>query len=506
MKTSDNNAFARIRTLAMRQLDESLSPSEHEELESLLRDSAAARRAYVAYFQDTACLRWLCIEELSGAIEPMKSLRSAIESRGKRRWINAFVFFGGIACLLALLTAGLLSSRWLDPPTSAGGGEGDLAAASRGKTADGASSNVQASNLPVLDTPASPAQVATMTGLGAVRWLQPLQGARLLSRWAIGDRLQLEGGAIELTFDAGAQVTVFGPADFEITSATSINCQRGRVTAVVDERGKGFVVQTPRAKVVDLGTQFGLSISEKGETEVVVFQGSVDMSYAPPAGAHGAPTRRLRQGEAMLLNNSGEFQRVVSVQRNDFLTAVDVVRRRPPEPVIADVHDNIRTAEGVKSYQIVRGGLEEDAPCFVDRNHQWNGIDRAGLPQFLLGADYVMPFNDDKFASQLQLKLDLLRPANLYVFLDNNMEVPEWVRKDFVDTGVDIGLDGSKTEWHQSHELADGAGNSVDFPFSVWRRHVKKAGTITLGSVNPPKLGTRSYGFNMYGIAAMAAD
>jgi hypothetical protein len=278
------------------------------------------------------------------------------------------------------------------------------------------------------------------------------------------------------------------------------------VTTLVGDSGKGIVVQTPRAKVVDLGTQFGLSISETGETEVVVFQGSVDMSYAPPTGTANARPRRLRQGDALLLNNAGEFQRIMAVQRNDFLAALDGPRRPLPEPVIANVHDNIRTAESVKSYQIVRNGLDEDAPCFVDRNHQWNGIDQSGLPEFLLGADYVMPFNDDKFVHTLEIELELLRPAYLYVFIDNNMEIPEWVRKDFVDTGVDIGLDGAKTEWHRSDSLAIGPGNSVDFPFSVWRRHVKKPGQVTLGSVSPPKVGTRRYGFNMYGIAAVAAE
>jgi hypothetical protein len=117
-----------------------------------------------------------------------------------------------------------------------------------------------------------------------------------------------------------------------------------------------------------------------------------------------------------------------------------------------------------------------------------------------------MPFNDDKFIRTLELKLELLRPAILYVFLDNNMEVPGWIRKDFEDTGIDIGLDGGRTEWHQTHSLAAGPGTSVDFPFSVWRRHVKTAGTVTLGSVEPPKVGARSSGFNMYGIAAVAAD
>jgi hypothetical protein len=476
----DDNA-TRIRALVMRQLDDSLTTAEHDEMQSLLLASEAARRAYVEYFQDTACLRWLCLEELAGAIEPSKTLRSPAASYPRRRRVWAFATIGAAACIAALAMASLFDNR-----------ETRFAA---GDTANASSPDAK-----------SPQQVATMTGLGAVRWSRPTPGARLLSRWAIGDRLQLEEGAIELTFDAGAQVTIFAPADFEITSATSIRCQRGRVTTLVGDRGKGFVVQTPRAKVVDLGTQFGLSISESGETEVVVFQGSVDMSYAPAAGSGNAAPRRLRQGEALLLNNAGEFERVVSIQRNDFLAALDGPTRRPAEPVIANVRDNIRMAENIKSYQIVRNGLEEDVPCFVDRNHQWNGVDRDGLPKFLLGADYVMPFNDDKFVHTLELKLELLRPAHLYVFIDNNMQVPEWVRKDFVDTGVDIGLDGSKTEWHQANSLGVGAGNSVDFPFSVWHRHVKTPGTVTLGSVSPPKLGTRSYGFNMYGIAAVAAD
>jgi hypothetical protein len=423
-------------------------------------------------------------------------------SRSNRAWLAVIV--GTAVCVAALATAALTSNRWTQSTASADRDNANLAVNQAHEPAAAPLNPPGAAPQPAAE--AAP-QVATLTGLGDVRWANPPAGARLLSRCSVGDHLQIDEGALELTFDVGVQVTIFGPADFKITSPMSIHCQRGRVTTLVGEGGKGFVVQTPQAKVVDLGTQFGLSISDTGETEVVVFQGEVDMSYAPSTGTATAPARRMRQGEALLLNKSGEFQRVVAVQRNDFLRTVDAPHRRPPEPVIADVHDNIRTAgEGIKSYQIVRNGLEEDVPCFVDRSHQWNGIDGAGLPPFLVGADYVMPFNDDKFVHTLEIKLDLLRPADLYLFIDNNMDVPEWVRKDFVDTGVDIGLDGSKTEWHQNNSLAIGAGNSVDFHFSVWRRHVQKPGMVTLGSVSPPKLGTRRYGFNMYGIAAVATE
>jgi hypothetical protein len=327
----------------------------------------------------------------------------------------------------------------------------------------------------------------------------------MLSRCAIGDRLRLREGSAVLTFDAGAQLTVFGPADFEITSATSIKCRRGRVTTLVDHRGKGFSIETPQAKVVDLGTQFGLQISEKGETEVVVFQGSIDLSYAPRADAGDASGRRMQQGDALLLKNSGEIERLVSVQRNSFMSMAKVAGLRPVAPVIGDVRDNIRKADSIKSYQIVRGGLDDDCLAFVDRNHQWNAVDSKGMPPFLMGADYIMPFNDDKFVPGLELKVRLLRPATLYVFLDNNMSVPSWLRNDFKDTGIDIGLDCAKTEWHKDHSLGVGPGRSIDFRFSIWKREVKRAGTVTLGGIEQPPA-VRSQGFNMYGIAASKLD
>ena len=115
-----------------------------------------------------------------------------------------------------------------------------------------------------------------------------------------------------------------------------------------------------------------------------------------------------------------------------------------------------------------------------------------------------MPFNDDKFVTGLELKVRLMRPATLYVFLDNNMSVPSWLRNDFTDTGIDIGLDCAKTEWHKDQSLGVGPGHSIDYRFSVWKRDVKKAGTVTLGGIEQRPAVT-SQGFNMYGIAAVAA-
>jgi ferric-dicitrate binding protein FerR (iron transport regulator) len=502
MESLSDPLYSKVHAFAVGLFEGTLAPEERLELETLLLENQAARQAYLDYVQESACLRWLCVEEFPNVVELANRSRDRARSGGSWRRIAGVVFGGGLACALVAFAA----NWWLSDGTSTAKVE---------QPNSGAVALVGPTKAPLpVETPHSPAlkgnaddlpAVATITALGAVRWQMGSEPRQMLSRCAIGDRLRLREGSAVLTFDAGAQVTVFGPADFEITSATSIKCRRGRVTTLVDHRGKGFSIETPQAKVVDLGTQFGLQISDKGETEVVVFQGSIDLSYAPRADADDASGRRMQQGDGLLLKNSGKIERLVSVQRNSFMSAAKVAGQRPMEPVIADVRDNIRKADSIKSYQIVRGGLDEDCLAFVDRYHQWNGLDAKGLPPFLMGADYIMPFNDDKFVTGLELKVRLLRPATLYVFLDNNMSVPSWLRHDFTDTGVGIGLDCSKTEWHKDQSLGVGAGRSIDYRFSVWKRDVKKAGTVTLGGIEQRPAVT-SQGFNMYGIAATKLD
>lgn len=495
MDTTKDPLFEKLHRLIVRLLEDSLLPGELEELTALLEKNPEARRAYVYYIQESACLRWLCVEDFDRAV----TLASPSNAAGGRQRRIGWILAGILASALVVIA----TVQFAGSPIAGVENHGTAANvfAQTDATREAARGGTTRPDAGPATVPLR-SVVATVTGLNGVRWDGKSVGARLLSRCMVGDRFKLQEGAAELTFDVGVQVKVFGPADFEITSPNSIRCLRGRATTLVDKRGRGFWIETPRAKVVDLGTQFGLSISDAGDTEVVVFQGMVDLSYSSQKATGDAASRRMEQGEALLLRNSGELERVVSVQRNNFMGATHVAGRRPTEPVIGDVRDNIRSADSAKSYQIVHGGFDEDVPAFVDRNHQWNGMTAAGIPEFLTGADYIMPFNDDKFVSGLELKLRIIRPATMYIFLDNNMDAPAWLKEQFTDTGVDIGLDGAKTEWHRDQSLGTGPGKSVDLAFSIWKREIPQPGTVTLGGLAPPK--DRRQGFNMYGIAAVA--
>ena len=50
------------------------------------------------------------------------------------------------------------------------------------------------------------------------------------------------------------------------------------MTATIPESAVGFVVDAVAAHVVDLGTSFGVSVSDNGQTGVCVFDGGVEVS------------------------------------------------------------------------------------------------------------------------------------------------------------------------------------------------------------------------------------
>ena len=66
--------------------------------------------------------------------------------------------------------------------------------------------------------------------------------------------------------------------------------------ASVTEAGHGFTIETPNGKVVDLGTEFGVTVDDLGVSEVSVFQGKVE---AFPSG------KRLHSGEIELTKGRG---------------------------------------------------------------------------------------------------------------------------------------------------------------------------------------------------------
>lgn len=96
----------------------------------------------------------------------------------------------------------------------------------------------------------------------------------------MGDDLEagayyLEKGLAQILFYNGAKAILEGPAVFELSSTSSMELTSGKVVANVNRAAAGFTVNTPSAKVLDLGTEFGVEVDLSGDSDIHVFDGEV---------------------------------------------------------------------------------------------------------------------------------------------------------------------------------------------------------------------------------------
>ena len=319
--------------------------------------------------------------------------------------------------------------------------------------------------------------------------------------------VRLDTGTARLLLPNVGYMLVEGPADLRILSSMRARLSRGRIKMrVTEETGKGYIIETPDGEVKDLGTEFGLNVTEDGNTGLIVFEGSVDLRVADATVSAPNRAQRFVGGEGVVFSKEGRLDRLVSVITGSHIpyNLPSDTSEIPTQQVIANVSDNIHAAETNKFYEIVPAGLREDALAYGDRSHEWNGLTSDGMPAYLVGADYVKTFNSDNARAQQEIYLTLAKPAKIFLFLDVRAAVPDWLKRDFRDTGDRIGLDASATL--PNREILKGAGQSIDEQMSIWERVVSDPGTIMLGS-NPATInGNIPLPPAMYGIAAVALN
>lgn len=183
-----------------------------------------------------------------------------------------------------------------------------------------------------------PVGVGQVTGLKACQWAEGATQAGFYDRVRIGQKFHLDAGLLELTYDTGFKAILEGPVKYEVTSANGGFLSLGRLTGqATTERARGFAVDTPRASVTDLGTEFGAEVALDGRMETVVFSGEVKLVTTTPQGKMGTG-QLLRAGEAAQVvhdqNDSGGelgwFPKIIAmaIAHNDRFT-----RTMPPVPV-----------------------------------------------------------------------------------------------------------------------------------------------------------------------------
>ncbi len=230
------DSSAELRELCDRLLDGDFSNANRDRLEALVLGDGALRRLYVELMHQQTALRQnasrigdLPLAEVLRTL-PEEMPANVIPARFGRRWLR----------LAAAIAVGF-AIWWFAP----GAGEKPL---------------------------------ATLVETNGARWenssLPTTPGSRLRA-----GRLRLADGVARVVFQSGAEVSLEGPAELELTGPNACHLHTGALTAHVPERAKGFVVGTANARLIDHGTDFGISSDSAGRAQVQVLQGEVELQH-----------------------------------------------------------------------------------------------------------------------------------------------------------------------------------------------------------------------------------
>ncbi|MBN2022100.1 MAG: FecR domain-containing protein [Pirellulales bacterium] len=502
--------YAKLADLIHALCEKTITPEQRAQLEEWVCRDPAARRIYVRYMNLHAGLRWrvrqdgesgvgLSPETPRAARAPVLGFLGECVQQSTSFLARPMVFLAvaaiGLPGLLVLALA--LGILWQAPREA----------------------QVAWRQLPQPHV----AMITRAYGGGSRRAPGPSLSAGRV--FAEGETISLERGLLEITFADGARVILEERATLEISNCNAGRLQIGRLAATVPDGAHGFTIDTPTARVVDLGTDFGVSVAADRTAEAHVFGGQIEVTPKTGAGSPAAPTRRLVTGEAARIRAAAADQ----VPRIEAISASsdEFVRRFPDEepPIAQDrVPSTPRLVASVDRRDGARGnrapigefghqtdplssdasGLVLGAPVYSDRVYTVEMIDEP-----LVGADYVRAFNSDKFDANHRYDVTFSTARDqvfVVVLLDDRTEATPQRRQalvdrlvspfarpgDFVDTGWDIDVDDGQELRHplsaygMTVPTKSASGNPITYSFVTSARMPQRASHFIIAVLPEP--------------------
>jgi len=233
--------------------------AEECQLLELLRENAEARRQYRAFMELHSALHWdsTC---LAGQAPPEPDAEAGHEVTLRTRWRR---WSAGIGAGVFVLAVALVGLAVLPQPPPA---------------------------------PPLPVPLAVVTKTRLVR-LAPTNPVLAAGRPFSGGRVGILNGAVELRLRNDVVLVFEGPGEFELADELSAVLHSGTLVVRMPDGMQGFQVRTSSADVLDLGTEFAVSIGPGNATDIQVYDGAVIASPGSRQQPTGLP-KRLSAGEA----------------------------------------------------------------------------------------------------------------------------------------------------------------------------------------------------------------
>lgn len=304
--------------------------------------------------------------------------------------------------------------------------------------------------------------VATIKEMSDVRWSK--KAPKFVDKHLRKDAsLQIEQGLMKIQTTKGVYLVVQGPADWTMNGDMGISLRKGKLVVRVPKQAIGYTVSTPDARIVDLGTEFGVEVDFRGDTNVQVYKGLVEFTPIASTGAASGKARlavrRLQAGEAAQV---GAQRTIVSTEFVPDRFARGIVPRVQAASRLKRI--NLKTASATQSSEFAEGGTYP-AQAAIDR-------DPATFSHTLVGD------------SESWWQVDLIheRPIS-FVVLQNEPSRRGWLRDITIRV---LDQDGktviaSSRKLNSKNSLGGGEQNFDDGPAQVVFDVLRTRGEAALG-------------------------
>ena len=207
-----------------------------------------------------------------------------------------------------------------------------------------------------------------------------------------GEMLQstyrLKRGYASILFKGGAKITVEGPVVFSLLGGGNMELFEGNIYAVVPENAVGFTVMAGSSKIVDLGTEFGVEVDNKGDCQLHVTRGKIMLF----AGLQSSEKLKVdvEAGEAKKIYSDG-FVKDIDVDKGKFVRRInsstgvifngqyEFVDKRP----LAGRHDDFFLSDDPDSPRGVTVSIYDGS---YDARTDYDSLIPAATATYMLGA------------------------------------------------------------------------------------------------------------------------
>jgi hypothetical protein len=234
-------------------VDGTISSADQVRLEDLLRHDRTARDRFRDFMQMESILAWELVN--ADAVPSPSSIGAGGHSPRAAGWRRVALWLLPLVATAAALAPVV---AWLG---------------SRGPVA--------------VETAVAPRDWAMLVDTTGAVWADGR--VRAAGSAIVNGPLRLAAGSAQVKFASGAVVTLNAPSEIEVLGDNRLFLRDGSIVPFVPPAAKGFTVVSPTGEVIDLGTEFAVSVGARGETSVYVLDGEVDV-----ASGHGGERSPVR--------------------------------------------------------------------------------------------------------------------------------------------------------------------------------------------------------------------